>query len=106
MTASAQRSLSCSPAISAVCVPFANARPLSSDGSKRVPAGGGGAVVRVENGFPVHGVQVRQLDVVACGFKPLDRKIPECAIQRSGFGVGMDEQYIHGRGSISKRGSR
>ncbi|MNT16198.1 hypothetical protein D3C72_1512880 [compost metagenome] len=79
-------------------LPAVGERPLGVQG--RVEARSGlvvQAVAGIERGFPVHRIQVRDLDGVAGRFEALDREILQRAIERGGFGVGVDDQYVHGK---------
>ena len=48
-------------------------------------------VVGVEGGFPVHCVEVGDLHGVARGLQALDGEVPERAVERRWFWVGVNQ---------------
>jgi hypothetical protein len=61
------------------------------------------AVVGIDRRFPVHGIQVRYLHGAAGRFEAGDGEVLEGTIERLRFGMGVDDQDIHG--GLSTRGS-
>jgi len=59
------------------------------------------AVSGVNGGFPAHCVQIGQLHGVASGAQPLDSEILQGAVQGTRFGMGIDDQNIHGRSPVA-----
>jgi len=52
-------------------------------------------VVGVERGFPAHGIEVGHAHRVAGGREAVDHEAVQCAVERSCFGMGEDEQDVH-----------
>ncbi|MCY1235553.1 hypothetical protein D9M72_481750 [compost metagenome] len=61
------------------------------------------AVGGIKLRFPLHRVQIRDLHLVAGIAQPLHREIADGAVERGGFGVGVDEKDVHDGGFHCKR---
>ncbi|MNC52472.1 hypothetical protein D3C75_1018200 [compost metagenome] len=53
-------------------------------------------IVGIDLRLPLHGMQVGHLHGVAGALQVLNREGLQGAIERGGFGVGVDKQNVHG----------
>lgn len=93
---SARATLFCSVAMSSATGVVLVRPGLFAIDPKVVRVFSGGVVRCVGNGLELHGVQVAHFDGVTGFGEGLDGACGECAVERLGFWVGVDDEDLHG----------